>query len=44
MQVDAEHVSGGQERQGSSGNAQLDKGNGRQGGKCEEGRRGQGER
>ena len=32
MQVDAVHVSGGQERQGSSGNAQLDKGKGGKGG------------
>ena len=29
MQVDAVHVSGGQERQGGSGNAQLDTGNGK---------------
>ena len=32
MQVDAVHVSGGQVRQGSSGNAQLDKGKGGKGG------------
>ena len=33
MQVDAVHVSGGQERQGSCGNAQLDKGKVGKGGK-----------
>ena len=33
MQVDAVHVSGGQVRQGSSGNAQLDKGKVGKGGK-----------
>ena len=46
MQVDAVHVSGGQERQGGSGNAQLDKGKGSNSvkGKGKERRQEQGER